>query len=412
MIGDRIAINVDLDVPLPRMVPVEVELDGTRTDDVHAETVRELVKIRERIRPGMTIAVGCGSRSIASLATLVKTVVGELVALGARPFVFPAMGSHGAATADGQRAVLEGYGVIERHVGCPIRATMDVRELGRMPDGTPIYIDRHAASADGIVLINRVKPHTSFHADHESGIVKMMTLGMGKTAGAAAMHQRGSDAFGQLLPTAARFVMDRVPFLFGVAVVENAAQETAILEVIPAEQLFDRERELLARARTMMGRLMFDAIDVLVIDEMGKNISGLGFDPNVTGRVHRGASLGPHVQRIVVLDLTAESHGNAAGVGLADVITTKLWTKLDVTATYSNVITTSDLERAAIPVVMNTAEQAIRLALTSLLGVAPGEARIVRIKNTLELTHILVSEPMLDEVRRHPRMKIGGTVSI
>ena len=414
MIGDRIDVPISggLDIPLPRMVPVKVNFDSARLDDVTAAVVQTLRQpaIQAKVHKGMRIAVGCGSRGVANVAEAAKAVVGELKRLGAQPFIFPAMGSHGAATAEGQRAVLAGYGIVEDTVGCPVRATMETQELGRLEDGTPVYMDQFAAEADGVVLINRVKPHTNFRAPLESGIVKMMTIGMGKIKGATTYHFHGMDAFGELLPRAARFIMARKPFLFGLGLVENAADETAIVEAMPAEVLFERETELQAKAKAMMGRLLFESIDVLVIEEMGKNISGAGFDPNVTGRANRDMTAwdGPAIQRIVVLDLTEETHGNATGLGLADVITWKIWDQLDLAPTYANVITSCYLDGGAIPIIMNTEEEAIKLAVKTAIRVKPAEARIVRIKNTLELSEISVSEPMLADVQRHPQMEIVG----
>jgi hypothetical protein len=414
MIGDRIDVPISggLDIPLPRMVPVKVNFDTARLDDVTAAVVQTLRQpaIQAKVHKGMRIAVGCGSRGVANVAEAAKAIVGELKRLGAQPFIFPAMGSHGAATAEGQRAVLAGYGIVEDSVGCPVRATMETQELGRLDDGTPVYMDQFAAEADGVVLINRVKPHTNFRAPLESGIVKMMTIGMGKIKGATTYHFHGMDAFGELLPRAARFIMARKPFLFGLGLVENAADETAIVEAMPAEVLFERETELQAKAKAMMGRLLFESIDVLVIEEMGKNISGAGFDPNVTGRANRDMTAwdGPAIQRIVVLDLTEETHGNATGLGLADVITWKIWDQLDLAPTYANVITSCYLDGGAIPIIMNTEEEAIKLAVKTAIRVKPAEARIVRIKNTLELSEISVSEPMLADVQRHPQMEIVG----
>jgi Lactate racemase N-terminal domain len=414
MIGERIEVNLagGLDVPLPRMVPVKVQFSEEHIADITAAVVREMRKpaIQAKLKPGMSVAIGCGSRGVANVAETARAVVSELKAAGAKPFIFPAMGSHGAATAEGQRAVLAGYGIVEDYVGCPVRATMEVQELGRLDDGTPVYMDQFACEADGVVLINRIKPHTNFRAPMESGIVKMMTIGMGKIKGATTYHFHGMDAFGEVLPKGARFIMDHKPFLFGVGLVENAHDDTAIIEAIPAETLFERETDLQAKAKAMMGRLLFDSIDVLVIDEMGKNISGAGFDPNVTGRGNRDMQewSGPAIQRIVVLDLTDETHGNATGLGLADVITMKIYRKLDIGPTYANVITSCYLDGGAVPVIMNSEEDAIKLAVKTAIRVKPAEARVVRIKNTLELSEILVSEPLLAEVERHPDMEVAG----
>jgi len=351
----------------------------------------------------MTVAFGVGSRGIANIAESVKQVVTELKALGAKPFIFPAMGSHGGATAEGQRGVLEGYGITESFVGCPIRASMEVVELGKV-DGMPVYMDKHASEADAFAFVCRIKPHTNFRAPIESGIVKMMTIGMGKIVGATELHTYGMDRFGELLPKAARFIMSKKTFLFGVGMVENAADETAVIEVVPPEQLFDREPVLQAKAKELMPRLQFDEIDVLIVERIGKNISGAGMDPNITGRNNRFIEweAKPLVKKIVALGLTPETHGNACGIGYSDVITMRLYKEMDIGYTYANVIASTYLDGAVIPMIMNTDEEAIRLAVKTVVRVKPQDCRIVRIRNTLELVDIQVSEPMLKAVRANP----------
>ncbi len=412
MIEDRIEVNIagGLDIQLPKMVPVGVTFESPVLEDI-SQSISEQFKqgeIRKKIKPGQTIAVGCGSRGIADVAEVAKATVAEIKALGGKPFIFPAMASHGAATAEGQKKVLEGYGITEAYVGCPLRATMETKVVETLGDGTKIHVDRYAAESDGIVLINRIKPHTNFRAPIESGIVKMMTIGMGKINGATEIHFHGFEAFAELLPRIAGIIMGKMPFLFGVGIVENAYEQTALVEVIPAETLIEREPALLTRARQLIAKLLFDEIDVLVIDEIGKNISGSGCDPNVTGRNNRHIPWieEPKVQKIVLLDLTEETHGNAVGFGVADVITMELYRKLDIPSTYANAITATYLDGGNIPVIMNTEDEAIRLAVKSLRRVRPEAARIVRIKNTLELTRIAVSEPMLPEVKAHPQMKV------
>jgi hypothetical protein len=409
MIGDRIETNIagGLDIPMPRMANVRQKFQTVRVESVTRTVAEQFQRpeVRAKVKPGQTIAVGCGSRGVANIAEAAKAVVAELKALGAKPFIFPAMGSHGAATAEGQKQVLEGYGITEAHVGCPIRATMDTVELGAIGEGTPVYMDKFASEADGVVLINRVKPHTNFRAPIESGIVKMMTIGMGKIRGATTMHFHGMDNFGEVLPQAAKLIMAKKNILFGVGMVENAHDETALVEVMPSEQIFAREPVLQAKAKEMMARIYFDDIDVLIIDEMGKNISGSGFDPNITGRNNRFVKEWqptPRIQKIVVLGLTEETHGNATGLGLADVITMRLFKQMDVNPTYANVITSAYLDGASIPIIMNTEHDAIALAVKTLVRVKPSDARIVRIRNTLELTHIQVSEPLLDAARQNP----------
>jgi hypothetical protein len=397
------------------MVPVKVTFDSPVLDDI-AKTVAEEFKkpeIKDKVKPGHAIAIGCGSRGVANVAEVAKAVVSEIKALGGEPFIFPAMASHGAATAEGQRQVLEGYGITEDYVGCPLRATMETVIIETFEDGTEVHVDKYASEADGIVLINRIKVHTNFRGPIESGIVKMMTIGMGKISGATETHFHGFEAFAELLPRMAKIIMGKKPFLFGIGVVENAHEQIALIEALPAETLFDREPELLTRSKELMPKLLFDKIDVLIIDEIGKDISGSGCDPNITGRNNRDIpwSGPPEVQKIVLLDLTKKTKGNATGVGVADVITMTLYKKMDVKSTYANVITATYLDGACIPIIMNTEEEAIRLAVKTLRKIRPENARIVRIENTLELTDIVVSEPMLAEVEAHPQMKALGTPS-
>ena len=410
MIGDRIEVNIagGLDIPLPRMVHVRQKFATPRIDDVAGAVAAQFQRpeVRAKIKPGMTIAVGCGSRGIANIAEAARQVVAELKALGAKPFIFPAMGSHGGATAEGQREVLEGYGITEEFVGCPIHSQMEVVEVGKLDSGMPIYMDKLAAAADGVVVVCRVKPHTNFRAPIESGIVKMITIGMGKIIGATELHTQGMDMFGTLLPAAAKLIMSKKNVLLGVAMVENAADETAIIEAVPGEQIFDREPVLQAKAKEMMARLQFDEIDVLIVEKIGKNISGSGMDPNITGRNCRFVewNMKPLVKKIAVLGLTPETHGNATGVGGADVITMRLYKELDIGKTYANVITSTYLDGAAIPIIMNTDQDAIRLAVKTVVRVKPEDTKIVRIANTLEVMDIHVSEPMLPFIKANPSM--------
>lgn len=410
MIGDRIEVNIagGLDVPLPRMVHVRQKFATPRVTDVAGTVAAQFKRpeVAAKVKPGMTIAVGCGSRGIANIAACVKQVIAELKALGAKPFIFPAMGSHGGATAEGQREVLEGYGITEATMGCPVHSQMEVVELGRLPSGMPVYMDKLAAAADGVVLVCRIKPHTNFRAPIESGIVKMMTIGMGKIIGATELHTEGMDAFGTLLPDAARLIMSKKNILMGVGMVENAADETAIIEAVPGEQIFDREPVLQQKAKDMMARLQFDEIDVLVVEKIGKNISGSGMDPNITGRNCRFVewNMKPLVKKIAVLGLTPETHGNATGLGAADVITMRLYKEVDIAKTYANIITSTYLDGGAIPIIMNTDQEAIQLAVKTVVRVKPQDTKIVRIANTLEVMDIHVSEPMLPFIKANPSM--------
>ena len=408
MIGSRIEVNVagGLDVSLPKVANVRQKFEAARLYDVPRAIAEEFRRpeVRSRVTPGQVVAVGCGSRGVANIAEIARCVIRELQALGAKPFVFPAMGSHGAATAEGQKKVLESYGISEAATGVPIRASMDTVVVGNLPDGTAVHVDKNAAEADGIVVINRIKPHTGFRGATESGLTKMLSIGIGKIAGAATYHSHGMDRFPGLLPEIRDVVTGARNVLFGVGIVENAYDETAVVEIVPSAQLKDREPELQKLAKQFMPQLYFDEIDVLIIDEMGKNISGAGFDPNITGRNRRAVKweTTPLVKKIVVLGLTRESMGNATGIGSADVISMRVWREFDVASTYANIITSANLDGAAIPMVMNTDRDAISLAVKTVVRVKPADCRIVRIKNTLHLSEIQVSEPLLELVRRHP----------
>jgi hypothetical protein len=408
MIGDRIEVKISggLDFALPRMAGVRQKFEAQRLADIGGAIAREFQRpeIRGRIEPGQSIAVGCSSRGIANSAEIAKCVIRELRALGAQPFIFPCMGSHGAATAEGQRKVLESYGITEAATGAPIRATMDTEVVGTLPDGTPVHMDRFAAQADGIVVINRIKPHTAFRGATESGLTKMLSIGIGKIVGASTYHAHGMDRFPELLPQIRDINSAARNVLFGVGVVENAYDETALIEAVPAGALAEREPQLQTLAKRMMPQLAFDEIDVLIIDEMGKNISGAGFDPNITGRNRRAVQwvAKPLVKKIVVLGLTRETMGNATGLGSADVITMRLYRELDIASTYANIITSCNLDGAAIPMIMNSDREAIALAVKTVVRVKPHECRIVRIRNTLQLAEIQVSESMLAEVARRP----------
>ena len=408
MIEDRIDVNIagGLDLAFPKMVTVRQQFESPKVGDIAATIAGEFEKpeIRSRVKPGQVVAVGCGSRGIANIASIAKSVIDGLKALGAQPFIFPCMGSHGAATAEGQKQVLEGYGITEAAMGVEIRATMETTIVGHLEDGTPVHMDANAANAEAIVVINRIKPHTSFRGPTESGITKMLAIGIGKINGAATYHRHGMSMFPTLLPQIREVNIKARNVLFGVGIVENAYDQTAAIEIIPAEEIGAREPALQEMAKRNMPRIQFSDIDVLVIEEMGKNISGAGFDPNVTGRNRRNVEwvADPLVKKIVVLGLTPESHGNATGIGGADVVTMRLYRDMDVGATYANVITSMNLDGAAIPIIMNTDKDAIALAVKTVVRVKPEDCRIVRIRNTLDLAEIEVSEPMLAEVKANP----------
>src|SRR5215204_2349108 len=349
--------------------------------------------------PTGSVAVGVGSRGVGGISEVVAALVGFLKDAGAEPFVVPAMGSHGASTAEGQARVLAHLGVSEERVGCPVRATMEAQKLGETPSGVPVFMDRNAFEADSVVVVNRIKPHTAFRGTVESGPTKMLAIGLGKQKGAHSIHAAGWGRIHETIPEAARVAVESGKVAFGLAVLENADEEPYRVAAIPADNLEESEAPLLEEAKRKLMRLPFDDIDVLVIDEIAKNISGDGADPNVTGRYPTPfASGGPNVERMVFLALTPETGGNANVFGAAAAVTERLVSKMDPPATYLNALTSTTPFPVKIPMTMPTDRMAIAAALTMTAGVSPQNARLVRIKNTLKLRRMWVSEALLNEV--------------
>jgi hypothetical protein len=387
-----------------------VALVGQRIDSPPA-----LASIREGVRealgavelPSGSVAIGVGSRGVAGIGKLVAALVEALKEAGAGPFVVPAMGSHGASTAEGQAEVLAHLGVSEGSVGCPVRATMEAVEIGETPSGVAVFMDRNAYEADSVVVVNRVKPHTAFRGTVESGPTKMLAIGLGKQRGAHSIHSAGWERIHETIPEAARVATGSGKVAFGLATVENADEEPCKIVAIPAEDLEEAETPLLEEAKKNLARLPFDDIDVLVVDEIGKNISGDGADPNVTGRYPtNAASGGPSIERMVYLGLTEETGGNANGLGMADVVTERLAAAVDRPSTYMNALTSTTPAPVKTPMVMPTDEMAIAAALTMCAGVEPGNSRLVRIENTLKLRRMWVSEALLGEVEGDERLEI------
>jgi hypothetical protein len=399
------------DVPLPRMARVRQLFADNAIGDVAAALRAELGQpaIEALIEPGASIAVGVGSRGIAELPLLARTVVDELTRRGARPFIVPAMGSHGGATAEGQAALLAALGVTEESAGCPIRSSMETVELGRLPNGLAVLMDAEAMKADGIVVINRIKPHTSFSGRIESGLLKMLTIGLGKQAGADACHRLGMGVMGRNILDMAEVKLARAPVLFGVGTVENSYDRICRVAVVPAAEIVAREAELLVEARANMPRIMFNPLDVLVVDRMGKEYSGTGMDPNITGRAGT-----PYVKteleaaRLVVLDLSDKTRGNATGVGLADICTRRLFDRIDFDATYMNHITSTILPGGRIPLMMSSDLRAVQCAIKTCNAPEIDRPRIVRVPNTLHLGTLMISEALLPEARENPRIEVMG----
>ena len=398
------------DVPLPRVMRVEQRLPRPRLEGAEDE-LRHRIRSTVAARPlaGRSVAVGVGSRGIRDLPLLVRTIVDEIRSAGATPFVVPGMGSHGGATAEGQVGLLANLGVTEASVGAPIRATMDTVEIGRTPDGLPVYLDAFAAAADAVVFVNAIRPHVAFHGAHESGLMKMIAVGLGKQRGADSCHEHGFGRMAEFVAAMARVTLAAVDVPFAVGVVENAYGEACELAVLSGGEIDAAEPALLERARSLAPRLFFDELDVLVVDEIGKDISGTGMDTNVIGRYHTPfLSGGPAISRIAVLDLTAKSEGNANGIGLADFTTERAYRKLRFEHTYPNALTTTVPTTVKIPMVLGSDRLAIQAAVKTCGAPDKRRVRLVRIHNTKSLGVIHVSEALADEVERSPSLRRDG----
>ncbi len=392
------------DTPLPRMLPIEQRFPADSVGDVKAAVAAALAALPKRPEvAGKRIGITAGSRGIPHGVELYKALIDTLKAWGAKPFVFPAMGSHGGGTAEGQRETVESYGLTEQALGVPILSSMEVVQSSKLGD-IPLYCDRNAHAADGIVVLNKIKPHTSYKGDYESGLCKMMIIGMGKHHGATVFHSLGFARFAEMMPKAAAEQLKVLPVVFGLGLVENAYDGLAVIEAIAPEKIVAREKELLVTAKAVMGKLLMSAIDVLVVDEVGKNISGTGMDPTVTGRAASKLPgfVAPPITRVALLDITEESHGNATGMGVADMITMRMFNKIDLGDTYTNTITSRNTDATRIPMILNDDRQAIMVAVKTCLGVDPAKARIVRIANTKKLHKIWMSEAYREEIAANP----------
>jgi hypothetical protein len=389
------------------VAPVRQRVSMERVADPAAEVRAGLraLPLSDHVKPGMRIAVGVGSRGISCIYEIVKTVIDELHALNAEPFLVPAMGSHGGGTAEGQREVLESYGLRPDILKAPIHTSMDAVLLGQTDEGIAVYFDTHAVKADGIIIINRIKEHTAFKGNWESGLMKMLAVGLGKAQGAAELHNKGiRDAF----PKAARYLIDHMPIIAGVGIVENGQHEPARIAVLPAKQIEAEEAKLLTLARQFLPRIPaeFFPIDLLILREIGKDISGTGMDLNIVGMWRRnGGPIDPPIDRLVVLDLTPNSHGNAIGIGYADVIPQRLRDKVDWQATYTNCISSHNWAGGRAPITLPTDQDAIA---TGLAGIDPATVRLLLVRNTLEMEVLWVSEALLKTVPANPLLEQIG----
>ncbi len=397
------------------MALVTQRLYAKRVDDVIAEAQRQLRRLGIGVRlQGKRVAITAGSRGIARISEIVKGVVAFVKECGGEPFVFPAMGSHGGATAEGQVAILRDYGITEEFVGAPILATMEVECIG-MADGIPVYADRFATQADGIIVVNRIKHHTDFSGPHESGLFKMMAVGMGKREGADTVHTCKAWSLRHYIPPLARELLKRLPVVAGLAVLENGYHEVAQLVPLLPDDMEQGERKLLSFWKRIRPKIPFNHLDVLVVERMGKNISGTGMDTKTIGRMWitgENEPKHPMPRVIVVLDLTDESHGNAAGLGLADITTKRLINKVDWHATHVNVFTSGFIERDRVPVVAEDDRQALEWALEIAKVREPEKARIVRIRDTNTLGVLYISQGLWGEAASDQRLRFMEEVPL
>ena len=395
----------------PEMIRIRQVLDVPRVENIEETVDREWESIGGlRIRKGASIAVTAGSRGVANIVCILRRLVQRIREAGGVPFLIPTMGSHGGGTAEGQLEVLGSLGVTEESTGAPIRSSMEVVEIGKSRYGFPVMVDRYAAGADGIVVVNRIKPHTEFEGPIESGLMKMMAIGMGKHKGCFEVHRQAVQfGYREVIPEIGSVILSKLPILMGFGIVENIYDETAVIRAIPAPKILETEKELLVLAKRIMARLPFDRIDVLVVDEMGKNVSGTGMDTNVIGRIMfigEREPEKPRITRIVVLDLTEAAHGNAVGVGLADYTTRRLVDKIDLHAMATNAITAMTPEKGRIPLAMATDQEAVNAAFQTIGAVQPEEARVVHIRNTLELGEMEISSALMKETEGRPEIQV------
>jgi hypothetical protein len=402
-------------VPLPRVLRIRQRFEPTPRVDIAATLESEFRKLDGAIRPGAKIAVGVGSRGITHLTSLVRETLRQIQLRQASPFIVPAMGSHGGATPEGQIEVLASYGITSQTMGVPIQAAMETVEIGRTPDGIPVFCGADALAADGIVLVNRIKPHTDFFGSIGSGLLKMCVIGLGKRQGAEAMHLAATQwGYEHAIKSMARCLLGNSPVLGGVAVLENQYHDTAQIVVIPNDRIEPEEPGYLERARKWMPLLPFQEIDLLVLDRIGKNISGTGMDPNVINRsIHgydslpvRGDRPAPFIRRILVRDLTPETHGNAIGIGMADATTTRLTQAIDTRKTNINALTALTPQSAKIPVAFDSDREAIERMLISLPIADYRSARLVRAADTLSVAELFISETLWREVRDRPDLEV------
>ncbi|MGE6610585.1 lactate racemase domain-containing protein [Peribacillus sp. NPDC076916] len=397
------------EIQLPKMVKVRQKFRTPQIADVAGE-VKKTIKeagVLSRINEDDRVAIAVGSRGVADLPILVRETVAAVKEAGGNPFIVPAMGSHGGATAEGQIDVLLQLGISEESVGAPILSSMEVIQLGELPNGLPVYIDKLAYESDKIIVINRIKPHTAFRGPVESGLMKMITIGLGKQKGAEAAHAYSFKYMAEHVPEMAKISLTKAPIIFGLATIENAYDKPAKIVAVPAEELEEVEPGLLLEAKSLMPKLHFDSIDVLIVNELGKDISGDGMDPNITGNFATPyATGGPDVKRTVVLGLTEKTHGNANGIGMADMTTKAVMNEIEWEKGYANALTSTVTDVVKLPMFLDTQELAVKAAIKTCNAFDLNKVRVVRIQNTLEIGEIWISESMMEEALKNKNIEI------
>jgi hypothetical protein len=406
-------------MPYPAIVRIRQHFERPVLANVTAgvTSALETLDLGKRIRPGQTVALTAGSRGIANIPLILRATADFLKRIGAKPYLVPAMGSHAGGKAEGQKHLLESYGITEDFVGVPIRASMEVGQVGTTAEGFPVFLDRRASEADHIGVVARVKPHTGYHGPVESGLLKMMMIGLGKHTGALAYHRILLEyPFDQVVRSVSRVLRAQVPIAFGLGIVENAYDETAIIEGVRPEAFEPTEEKLLATAKRLLAKLPLRQADLLIVDEIGKDISGSGMDTNIVGRkrAFRQQPMTddqPNMRLIFVRGLTHKTHGNAAGIGMADFTTNRLIAEMDYRATTINCLTAGYPEGAALPVHFETDREVLDAALAIIGTRQASEARILRIRNTLTLDEMETSEPCLAEAKRQTEFEVVGSAA-
>jgi hypothetical protein len=403
------------DIPLPKMVKIRQKFEAPEIEDV-PQAVQDAISqagVLSRIAKGDQVAIAVGSRGVADIDILTREVVRAVKTAGGEPFIVPAMGSHGGATAEGQIDVLEQLGVTGTFIEAPIRSTMEVVEVGKLPNGLPVYIDKYAYEADKVIVINRIKPHTAFRGPVESGLLKMITIGLGKQRGADAAHAYSFKYMAEHVPEMAKITLSKVPIIFALGTIENAYDRPCKIVAVPAEKLEDEEPKLLLEAKSLMPRILLEELDVLIVDEIGKDISGDGMDPNITGRFATPyASGGANATRVVVLRLTDKTHGNANGIGLADITTRKVFEATEWEKGYANALTSTVVGTVKMPMFLETEELAVKAAIKTCNVFDMTTARIIRINDTLHLGEIWISESLVKEAINREDIEILAEPSL